>query len=136
MQNWKMALGTMALGAVAISPFIAEVALAGAAKKTAKGEKPPEPTAAEVETGQLLDKGPRWPNKARQAGEPTGPTEPTAAEVETGQKLIKDKPVAKSGTNPADAAAAANDLCGVPYTPPCRSDASTVKKAADKVKPN
>ncbi len=52
-----------------------------------------------------------------------------AAAIETGQLLIKDKPVAKADTKapdtPVDAPPATekNQLCGVPYTPPCRADA-------------
>ena len=49
-----------------------------------------------------------------------------AAEVETGQLLIKDRPVAKSGTKPVDANASANELCGLPYTAPCVTDAPAV----------
>ena len=81
------------------------------------------PTASEIETGQLLIKD--KPVAKSSTGDQ--PPAPTASEIETGQLLIKDKPVS--------AAATENDLCGVPYTPPCRSDASTAKKAADKVKP-
>ena len=79
--------------------------------------KPNPLTAAEVETGQLLDKGPRWPHKAtaakddpckrpgtqcdpRDAQQPVArnksdtikPNPPTAVDYETGQLLIKDKP--------------------------------------------
>jgi hypothetical protein len=43
---------------------------------------------------------------------------PTAAEVETGQLLIRDRPVS--------AAATENDLCGLPYTPPCDKVAPAV----------
>ena len=52
-----------------------------------------------------------------------------AAAIETGQLLIKDKPVAKADTKAPDTSVDAppatenNQLCGVPYTPPCRADA-------------
>ena len=87
-----MASGTLAPGAVAVGPFVADAALAGSSvKKTkVKGDKPPEPIAAKIEPRQRLDKGPRSPIRAMDAAE--------------------------------------NDLCGVPYIPPCRSDASTAKK--------
>ena len=181
MQSWKMTLGTLALGALAVSPFVAAAAFAGAETKTVKGDKPPAPTASEIETGQLLIKD-KPVAKSSTGGQPPAPTAseietgqllikdkpvaksstggeppaPTASEWETGQLLIKDKPVAKSSTGgqppaptaseietgqllikdkPVSAAATENDLCGVPYTPPCRSDAATAKKAADKVKP-
>ena len=117
-----MALGTLAIGAVTISPFVAEVAFAGAETKTVKGDKPPTPTASEIETGQLLIKD-KPVAKSSTSGQPPAPT---ASEIETGQLLIKDKPVS--------AAATGNDLCGLPYTPPCRSEAATAKKAADTAK--
>ena len=46
---------------------------------------------------------------------------PSASEVETGQLLIKTKPVAVQG------GAAENDLCGLPYTPKCITDASAAE---------
>lgn len=54
------------------------------------------------------------------------PPAAAAAEVETGQLLIKDRPVAKSGTKPVDANASANELCGLPYTASCVTDAPAV----------
>ena len=175
-----MTLGTLAIGAVTISPFAAAVAYAGAETKTVKGDKPPAPTASEIETGQLLIKD-KPVAKSSTGGQPPKPTAseietgqllikdkpvaksstggqppaPTASEIETGQLLIKDRPVAKSSTGgstptptaseietgqllikdkPVSAAATENDLCGKPYTPPCRSDASNAKKAPDKAK--
>ena len=185
MKTWKMALGTLALGALTVNPFIADTAFAGAEKKAVKGDKPPAPTASEIETGQLLIKD-KPVAKSSTGGQPPAPTAseietgqllikdrpvaksstggqppapapaPTASEIETGQLLIKDKPVAKSSTGdqppaptaseietgqllikdkPVSAAPTGNDLCGLPYTPPCRSDAPNAKKASDTVKP-
>ena len=42
----------------------------------------------------------------------------TAAEIETGQLLIKDRPMSTT--------ASANELCGLPYTAPCVTDAPAV----------
>ena len=58
---------------------------------------------------------------------------PVAA-IETGQLLIKDRPVLikKTDTKAPDSSVDAppatekNQLCGVPYTPPCRADAPSV----------
>ena len=129
MQKWKKALGTLAIGAVTVSPFVADVAFAGAEKKTAKSDTPPTPTASEIETGQLLIK--TRPVAKSSTGGPTPTPTPTASEIETGQLLIKDRPVAKSGTNTEGANAADNDLCGKPYTMPCITDASTAKDTSE-----
>lgn len=59
-----------------------------------------------------------------------------SVDIETGQLLIKDKPTAATerrahngpgGTPPS---AAKNALCGLPYTPPCVTDA-TAKKGSN-----
>ena len=127
MQKWKMALGTLALGAVTVSPFVAGAAFAGAETKTVKGDKPPAPTASEIETGQLLIKD-RPVAKSSTGGDSP---QPTATEWETGQLLIKTRPIAKSGTNTEGTNAADNDLCDKPYTPPCRSGASKAKDISE-----
>ena len=118
MHKWKMALGTLALGAATVSSFVADVAFAGAEKKIVKGDKPPAPTASEIETGQLLIKD----KPVAKSSTGSQPPAPTASEIETGQLLIKDKPVSANATE--------NDLCGKPYTMPCITDATKVKKAS------
>ena len=55
---------------------------------------------------------------------------PPAVDIETGQLLIKDKPTAAterrahSGPGGTPPATAKNQLCGVPYTPPCVTGAA------------
>ena len=66
--------------------------------------------------------------EAKNKSDTIKPNPPTAAPIETGQLLIKDKPIANQG-----AAATENDLCGVPYTPPCSSAA---RQKSDTIKPN
>jgi hypothetical protein len=141
----KQAMGAVALSAMSLSMIGTDGAVA---KPKSDKIKVNPPTAAEVETGQLLIKD-RPVAKSSTGGLPPEPTpaawedpnggqhfdkgkgrpvaksstggqppEPTAAEVETGQLLIRDRPVS--------AAATENDLCGLPYTPPCDKVAPAV----------
>ncbi len=82
------------------------------------------------ETGQLLDKGPRWPNNkiTRTIGSAECPGPACTPEVINQAEQSKvitpkeAKALRKIQSNPQ--AATQNSLCGVPYTPPCRSDAA------------
>ena len=66
------------------------------------GQPTVTPTAAEVETGQLLDKGPRPWDKPKSATNPADTT-PTAAEIETGQLMEKPRPPIKPITTNLEA---------------------------------
>ena len=114
----KQALGAVALSAMALSMIGANSVVA---REKAGVVKPPPPPAVEIETGQMLDKGPRWkPSVSASAnglcGLPyTAPcaTDASAVDVETGQKLIKDKPRAnvQTGDQPSDPVTERGHLC-------------------------
>lgn len=115
-----------------------------AAPPAVDGGAAPAPS-VDVETGQLLDKGPRWPhNKVaeKEAAPPAtddGAAPPSEEKVETGQLLDKGprwpnnkatERRAHSGPGGTPPSIAKNALCGLPYTPPCVTDA-TAKKGAN-----
>lgn len=87
----------------------------------------PPPPAVDIETGQLLDKGPRWPNKVTERTGRPKERDDDARDTSATERRAHNGP---GGTSPATAK---NQLCGVPYTPPCVTDATqrsvgTVKK--------
>ena len=152
--NWKQALGSVALSAMALSMIGTGGAVAQTKPDTVK---PNPPTAEKIETGQLLikdkprppavekgikDQGVKSCNGCGMTGKEAAPppvddaaAPPSAEKIETGQLLIKDRPKlvnerransGPGGTPPA----AKNELCGLPYTPKCVTNA-TAKKGSN-----
>ena len=179
--NWKHKTGVLALSVALLSVSAgAQVAPAGKPVKPPAEVVQPAPS-VDVETGQMLDKGPRWPKIVEKTSDTPPPVDDAAApgstergikdncipwpscqkrgapvteieaapppvddgaapapsvDIETGQLLIKDKPKAATerrahngpgGTPPSTAK---NQLCGLPYTPPCVTNA-TAKKGSN-----
>lgn len=104
----------------------------GRAAAPPPGGTPTPPGATDIETGQIRIKDKPTGATERQANSGTGggPPPPPAVDIETGQLLIKDKPVGATarqtngGPGRTPPAAAKNQLCGLPYTPPCVTDAA------------
>lgn len=120
--KWNRTIGALALSAMALGAIA--------------------PPVFAVETGQMLDKGPRWPNNkiTRTIGSAECPGPACTPEVikeaeQRGQITPKEaKALRKIQSNPpsVDKGKSAtidppttenNQLCGLPHTPPCRADA-------------
>ena len=174
--NWKHGAGALALSVAMLSmSATAQVAPAGKPVKPPAEVVQPAPS-VDVETGQLLDKGPRWPKVVEKTSDTPPPVDDAAApntekgikdpgvkgcgncgltgkeaapppvddgaapapsvDIETGQLLIKDRPKlvterrAHSGPGGTPPSTAKNELCGLPYTPPCVTNA-TAKKGSN-----
>ena len=171
--NWKHGAGALALSVAMLSmSATAQVAPAGKPVKPPAEVVQPAPS-VDVETGQMLDKGPRWPKVVEKTSDTPPPVDDAAApntergikdqavkgcgncgvtgkeaapppadyaapapsvDIETGQLLIKDRPVpsaterrAHNGPGGTPPSTAKNELCGVPYTPKCVTNATAKK---------
>ena len=102
--NWKHTTGALALSVAMLSmSATAQVAPAVKPVKAPVEEVVQPAPSVDVETGQLLDKGPRWPKVVEKtSGTPppvddaAAPDDASARKIETGQLLIKDKPIPSS----------------------------------------
>ena len=178
--NWKHGAGALALSVAMLSmSATAQVAPAGRPVKAPAEVVQPAPS-VDVETGQMLDKGPRWPKIVEKTSDTPPPVDDAAApntergirdnaikscgscgvtgkaaapppvddgaappsadweDPKGGQHFDKGKPKppsaterrAHNGPGGTPPSTAKHELCGVPYTPKCVTNA-TAKKGSN-----
>ena len=93
--NWKHGAGALALSVAMLSmSATAQVAPAGKPVKPPAEVVQPAPS-VDVETGQMLDKGPRWPKIVEKTSDTPPPVDDAAAP--NTEKGIKDKGMTSCG---------------------------------------